>query len=135
MFRLLLFLSRITKNNSIISSTVLSNCINTLSLSLFSTWCDMLCKNSVKACLDISALLPKYIFSAANALIETNPHTFALLNFSWNWFAEIFVSFYKIWYFWYFWLVFIKYGKPSMLLGKVTKSIYDVIIRKFIAFA
>ena len=98
MFRLLLFLSNNTDINSIISSAVLSNCINILSLSLFNAWCDILCKNSVKACLDISAFPPRYMFSVANAWIETNPRASELLNFSKSWFVEIILS------------VFIKYG-------------------------
>ena len=97
-FRLLLFLSNNTDINSIISSAILSNYINILSLSLFNVWCEILCKNSVKVCLDISAFPPRYMFSAANAWIETNPRTSELLNFSKSWIVEIILS------------VFIKYG-------------------------
>ena len=97
MFRLL-FQSNNTDVNSIISSVVLSSCINILSLSLFNAWCDILGKNSAKASLDVSAFPPRYMFSAANAWIETNPCTSELLNFSKSWIVEIILS------------VFIKYG-------------------------
>ena len=78
MFRLLLFLSNNADINSIISSVVLSDCINILSMSLFNA----LCKNSVKAYLDISAFRTRYMFSAANAWNETNPRASELLNLS-----------------------------------------------------
>ena len=126
MFRILLFLSNSTDINSIISSAVLSNCVNALSLSLFNDWCDILCKNAVKACLDISAFPPRYMFTAANTLIETNPRASEVLNFSKSWFVKIILS------------VFIKYGisgfgttikswEPGNLsyLKELTKSIYD----------
>ena len=108
MFRLLLLLSKNTDINSIISSTVLSNCINILSLSWFNAWYDILCKNPVMACLDISAFSPIYMFSAANPWIETNPRAPELLNFSKSCFAEIILS------------VFIKYGISG--LGTTIKS-------------
>ena len=66
-FTLVVFLSRSINISSIIKSTVLSDCINIKSLSSFKAWCDMLCKNSAKACLDVSSLPPKYIFKAAIA--------------------------------------------------------------------
>ena len=101
MFRLLLFPSSNTNINSIISSPVLWNWINILLLSLFNAWCDILCKNSVKASdkdSDISAFSPRYMFSATNTWIESNPRASELQNFSKSWFVEIILS------------VFIKYG-------------------------
>ena len=105
MFRLLLFLSNNTDINSIISSAVLSNCINILLLSLFNAWYKILCK---KACLGISVFPPRYMFSAANAWIETNPCASELLNFSKSWFVEINLS------------VFVKHGISC--LGATIKS-------------
>ena len=93
-----MFLYNSTDINSIISSAFLSNCTNILLLSLFNAWCDILCRDSVKAWLDISAFPKRYMFSAANAWIETNPRASELINFSKSWFVEIVLS------------VFIKYG-------------------------
>ena len=81
MCRLLLFLSNNTDINSIISSP---------------------------RCLGISVFPPRYMFSAANAWIETNPRASELLNFSKSWFLEIILS------------VFIKYGVSG--LETTTKS-------------
>ena len=108
MLRLLLFLSNNTDFNSIISSAFLSNCINILSLSLFNAWCDILFKNTIKACLDISAFPSRYMFCSANAWIETNPRASDLLKFLKSRFAEIILS------------VFIKYGISG--LGTTIKS-------------
>ena len=105
MLAMLLFLYNNTDINSIISSAVLSNCINILLLSLFNAWYEILCK---KACLGISVFPPRYMFSAANAWIETNPRASELLNFSKSWFLEIILS------------VFIKYDVSG--LETTTKS-------------